>query len=202
MNKDFSLQHQILQRCGAQGRLFHFHGSLFRLLHGREPRGNYVETLVIDFSAQRLQAFLVTGLVRIDFRTPIEAFSGFLVIVFRAIEIEELHQRLRVVRFAIGCVVELCQKFQHVRGRPVRSHHFLHCGQERPSLATTALEDLEFVRECNRLYVEFGIEHFSDQVDNLMHARWILFEHLPDQRFAIHATSRRQQSLRIQITQF
>ena len=139
LHQNFSLQHQVLQRSRSQGWLRSL-DLLFFLLHRRKARGDDVEALIIDLSPQRLQASVMSGLVGIHFRRPVQTLSSFLVIVFGAVEIEQLQQRLRIIGLAVGSVKQLCQKFQHFCRWTVRRQQFLHRHDERSPLATPPLE--------------------------------------------------------------
>ena len=79
----------------------------------------------------------------------------------------------------------------------MRSDHFLHGRYERAPFAAAALEDLKFAGERNRFDVQLGVQHLADEINDLVHACRILFEHLPDQGLAIQTTPCRQKGLRV-----
>ncbi len=191
LHQDLGLQHQILQRRRSQRRLFDFGHLLFSFfLHRREPRCDYVKALIGNLAPQRLQPFLMPRLVGIHFRRPVQALGRLLVIRLRATQVKQLQQGMRVVRFAIRRVKQLRQKFQHFDRRTMRCQQFLHGGEERSPFPAPPLKNLQLPRQRHCLRIQLGVDHLSDQGHHLVHARRILFEHLPDQRLALHAPTR------------
>ncbi len=191
------MQHKILKRGRSQCRFFYLDVLLFLLHRRREARCDYLEALIVDPAAQRLQPFLMSRLVGIHFRRPVQTLAGFLVVVLGAIQVKQFQQRLRVVGFTVRRVKQLGQKFQHLRRRTVRRQKFLHGDNERSPLATAPLERLQFPRQRHRLRIQFGVDHLSDQAHHLMDARRVLLEQLPDQGLAIHTAIRQKKRLRV-----
>ncbi len=171
------MQHQILQRGRSQGRLFDFRRLLFSFfLHRREPRCDYVKAFIGDLAPQRLQPFLMSRLVRIHFRRPVQTLGRFLEIRLRATQVKQLQQRMRVVCLAIRRVKQLRQKFQHFYRRTMRRQQFLHRGDERSPFSTPPLKSFQLPRQRHRLRIQLEVDHLSNQAHHLVHARRILLE--------------------------
>ncbi len=78
LHQNLSLQHQVLQSGGPHRRLYCLCGLGCRLLPcRRQARSDRAELDLIQVALQLFQPPLVTRLIRIHFRGPVQALSGF-----------------------------------------------------------------------------------------------------------------------------
>ena len=166
---------------------------MFGLGGGAEAGRDHLEAVFVDLALQQLQALLVSGLIGIHFRRPVQAFSGFLKITHTAVKIKELEQCLGIVTFLIGGIKQLTQEFQDFRRSTVSGRNFLHLGDEGAPLASPALELFQFAGERDRFSVQLRVDHRADQIKNLLDADRMLLKQVPHDGFSIHQPVGRQQ---------
>ena len=168
---------------------------------GTEARSDDLVARVVNLAFQHLETFQMSGLVGIDFGCAIQALRGFCKLAGAHIEIEQLQQRLAVIVFAIGRVIEFTEELKNLRRRSMRRRDVFHDGDELPALAAPPLELLQLAGEGDGSLVLLAVEKPPDQRDHLLHARRILLEQLPHQRFGFGKAARRHQRVGIGLAQ-
>jgi len=175
LHQDFGLQHEVLQ-CGRSERL-----ALrllpppllfFSVVAKRDAMTWKRRSSILPRSG--LQTSPVPRLVGIHFRRPVHKLAGLLVIVFRAIEIEEFQQHLRVVGF---------HGFEALKSSP-RNSSISAEGRCDPNVPAWLRETIavpragrrkasQFPRQGHRFRIQLRVHHLSNQGHHLMDARGV-----------------------------
>ena len=202
LHQDFRLQHQILQRRRAQRRLSSCTGSSGALVVEVNRDSNRAELRVFHLALQHLQPFQVAGLIRIDFRRPIQALGG------------------------LG-IIRPCCNTDRTASAESGSNHFrdsMRCKARSETPASPAMAVRAAVMSsmiamncrrsprrrwnCSSLRANatapsslLTVQQTPDQPDHLLHSRWILLEQLPHQRLRLRMSPRSHQRIRIGLAQ-
>ena len=89
----------------------------------------------------------MAGFVRIHVRGTVQTLRCLIELARAAIKIEQLQQRLAVIAFPVGGVIQLAQKLQKLRRRAPRRRQVFHDGDELAPLPATPLELFQLARQ-------------------------------------------------------